>query len=72
VDLPADRRRDRRRLPEDVVELVVRLARENRRWGCLRIVGECRKLGVTVSATSVRSILRSRRLGPAPRRDGPS
>ena len=33
---------------------------------------ECRKLGVTVSATSVRSILRSRRPGPAPRRDGPS
>ena len=27
---------------------------------------ECRKLGVTVSATSVRSILRSRRPGPAP------
>jgi hypothetical protein len=62
---PPTGRRDRRRLPEDVVELVVRLARENRRWGYLRIVGECRKLGVTVSATSVRSILRSRRLGPA-------
>jgi putative transposase len=69
---PRTGRRDRRRLPEDVVELVVRLARENRRWGRLRIVGECRKLGVTVSATSVRSILRSRRLGRAPRRDGPS
>jgi hypothetical protein len=55
-----------------VVELVVRLARGNPRWGYLRIVGECRKLGVTVSATSVRSILRTRRLGPAPRRDGPS
>ncbi|HEV8559539.1 MAG TPA: hypothetical protein VGR06_24625, partial [Actinophytocola sp.] len=55
-----------------MVELVVRLARENPRWGYLRIVGECRKLGVTVSATSVRSILRTRRLGPAPRRDGPS
>jgi hypothetical protein len=50
---------------------VVRLARENSRWG-YRIVGECRKLGVTVSATSVRSIRRSRRLGQAPRRDGPS
>jgi hypothetical protein len=51
---------------------VVRLAKENPRWGCVRIVGECRKLGVTVSATSVRSILRSHRLGPAPRRGGPS
>jgi hypothetical protein len=32
----------------------------------------CRKLGVNVSATSVRTILRSHRLGPAPRRGGPS
>jgi putative transposase len=38
----------------------------------VRIVGECRKLGVRVSATSVRRILRSHRLGPAPRRGGPS
>ena len=31
-----------------------------------------RHLGVTVSATSVRSILRRFRLGPAPRRNGPT
>jgi putative transposase len=48
-----------------VVELVLRLARDNPRWGYLRIVGECRKLGVSVSATSVRTILRRHRLGPA-------
>ena len=36
----------------------------------MRIVGECRKLGVRVSATSVRTILRRHRLGPAPRRGG--
>jgi putative transposase len=64
--------RRRRRLDPEVVELVVRLARENPRWGYLRIVGECRKLGVRVSATSVRTILRHHRLGPAPRRGGPS
>jgi putative transposase len=69
---PPTGRRGRRCLPEDVVELVVRLARENPRWGYVRIVGECRKLGVVVSATSVRSILRTHRLGPAPRRGGPS
>ncbi len=50
----------------------MRLARENRRWDYLRIVGECRKLGVTVSATSVRTILRHHRLGPAPRPGGQS
>jgi putative transposase len=59
--------RSRRGLDPQVVNLVVRLARENPRWGYLRIVGECRKLGVRVSATSVRTILRRHRLGPAPR-----
>jgi transposase InsO family protein len=59
-------------LDPEVVDLVVRMARENPRWGYLRIVGECRKLGIRVSATSVRRILRRHRLGPAPRRGGPS
>jgi hypothetical protein len=62
----------RRGLDPQVVDLVLRLARENPRWGYLRIVGECRKLGVRVSATSVRTILRRHRLGPAPRRGGPT
>jgi transposase InsO family protein len=55
-----------------VIDLVLRLARDNPRWGYMRIVGGCRKLGVRVSATSVRSILRRHHLGPAPRRGGPS
>jgi putative transposase len=68
---PANRR-SRRGLGPDVADLVVRLARDNPRWGYVRIVGECRKLGVRVSATSVRMILRRHRLGPAPRRGGPT
>jgi hypothetical protein len=63
---------DPRRLDPDVVALVVRLAQENGRCGYLRIVGECAKLGVTVSATSVRNILHRHRLGPAPRPSGPT
>jgi transposase InsO family protein len=59
-------------LDDEVVALVVRLAQENARWGYLRIVGECRKLGVAVSATSVRNVLRRHRLRPAPRTSGPS
>jgi len=62
----------RQGLAPEVVDLVVRMARENPRWGYLRIVGECRKLNMKVSATSVRRILRRHRLGPAPRRGGPS
>jgi len=56
----------RHALPEETVELVIRLARENPRWGYQRIVGEARKVGVRVSASSVRSILRRNGLGPAP------
>jgi putative transposase len=56
----------------EVRELVLRLARENPSWGYLRIVGELRKLGVAVSATSVRNILAGGGLPPAPRRDSQS
>ena len=34
--------------------------------------GECRKLGVSVAATTVKKVLRAAGLGPAPRRNGPS
>ncbi len=53
-------------------ELVCRMARENPRWGYMRIKGECRKLGVSVAATTVKKVLRAAGLEPAPRRDGPS
>ena len=59
-------------LEDETVALVLRLARENPRWGYLRVMGELKKLGVSVSATSVRNVLRRHRLKPAPRRSGPT
>ena len=66
------RRPGRPRAATEVATLVLRLAKENPRWGYLRIQGELKKLGVLVSATAICSLLRRHGLQPAPRRDGPS
>jgi putative transposase len=50
-----------------VQQLIIRLARENPRWGYQRIQG-VQRLGVQVSATAIRTTLRRHRLDPAPRR----
>jgi transposase InsO family protein len=54
----------------EISELVLRLARENPRWGYQRIVGELNGLGVAVSATTVRKILLQAGLGPVGSRCG--
>ena len=66
------RRPGRPRIARETVAIVLRLARENPRWGYCRIQGELKKHGVSVSASSICLLLRRHGLPPAPRRDGPS
>jgi putative transposase len=59
-------------IAREIRELVVRLARENPRWGYQRIVGELKGLGIAVSATTVRKLLRDAQPGPVRTRSGPT
>ena len=63
-------RRGRPPIGGEIRELVLRLARENPRWGYQRIVGELNGLGIAASATTVKKILRQAGLGPAGSRVG--
>jgi len=65
-------RRGRPPLPQETQALILEMARENPRWGDRRIKGELLKLGIKVSATAIRMLLRQHRIPPAPRRGGPT
>jgi len=65
------RRPGRPSLDPKIQALILRMAKENPRWGYVRIKGELGKLGIRVSATAIAMLLRRHGVGPAPRR-GPT
>jgi transposase InsO family protein len=58
----------RPRLDAELQQLILQMAKDNPRWGCVRVRGELLKLGHVVSATAIRKLLRRNRIGPAPLR----
>ena len=59
-------------VPAGTVSLVLRLARENPRWGYRRIHGELATMGVRLASSSVWAILCRHGIEPTPRRSGPT
>ena len=62
--------RGRPRTNQEIERLIVRLARENRGWGNLRIAGELARVAIALSDETVADILRRQGIPRAPERGG--
>jgi transposase len=71
-DHTAHRRTGRPPTRTAIKALVLRLAKENPRWGHRRIQGELAQMGHRIAASTVWQILHAAGVDPAPRRAGPT
>jgi hypothetical protein len=67
---PSQKQVGRPKINQETESLIVRLAKENLRWGYYRIEGELKKLGFVASLTTVRNVLDRNGILPAPVRYG--
>src|SRR4030042_6057781 len=58
-------------IPKEVADLIVKLAKENSRWGYNRIRGAVRNLGYSISDQAIATILKANGIDPAPDRKRP-
>jgi putative transposase len=58
----------RPRVPQEVEQLVIRMAQENPPWGYRRIQGALANLGYSIDKITVRNILRRHHIDPSPKR----
>ena len=56
-------------ISKEIVELVLRIARENARWGYDRIQGALTNVGYVVAPNTVKNILKRHGIEPAPERE---
>ncbi len=69
---PPTTRRGRPPALAEIRRLAIRLAQENSTWGYRRVHGELARLGYTIAASTVWTILRTAGIDPTPNRTGPS
>jgi putative transposase len=67
-DGTANRGPGRPRTCNEIEALILRMAEENRDWGCRRIQGAMANLGHSIARSTIADILRRRGLEPAPER----
>ena len=67
-DGSGNRRSGRPCTPTEITDLIVRMAEENRTWGCRRIQGAMANLGHILAHTTIGNILKRHGIEPAPER----